>query len=254
MIESDRQTPIDTATMTGPTPKPFSYASDELDALAGANNYYAAIMDRFSPYFGNSIVEVGAGVGTFARHVLQQAPGAILTLVEPAVNNYRLLSERFSDDSRVSTTHGYLADVAEGLSADSLVAVNVLEHVPDDLDFLKSSCRSIRPGGHLLLYVPAMPVLFGTLDEAFEHHRRYTRRSLQRVITDAGFTLLEMRYTNLPGVVSWFAAGRIFQRRTISRAQVDLYDRWVMPGVRLAERFFSPPFGQSLLAIARKDP
>jgi SAM-dependent methyltransferase len=236
-----------------PERETFAYASDELDALAGADNYYAAILDRFSPYFGNSVVEVGAGVGTFAARILDRSPRARLVLVEPAINNFQPLSERFIDDGRVSTRNGYLGDLADELVADSLVAVNVLEHVPDDLDFLRSAFRVVRPGGHLLLFVPALPALFGTLDEAFEHHRRYTRRTLRHVISGSGFNLLDIRYTNLPGVLSWFAAGRIFRRRTITRSQANAYDRWVMPTVRMMERFVSPPVGQSLVAIARRD-
>ena len=135
--------------------------------MAAAPNYYRWIVGRCEPYLGRRIVEVGAGIGTFAEHLLRAAPGAELTLIEPADNNFPHLRARFADRPRVRTRQGYLEDGGEAQGADAIVAVNVMEHVHDDAAFLAAARRRLAPGGQLLLFVPALPALYGTLDEAF---------------------------------------------------------------------------------------
>jgi SAM-dependent methyltransferase len=230
----------------------FTYTGDELDALADAHNYHAWIARRFAPYLGHHIVEAGAGIGTFATHLRRAAPAARLTLVEPAANLHPRLAQNHAHDPHVRTVHGYLEDAGDDASADTLVAVNVLEHVHDDAAFLRTAHRLLTPGGHLLLFVPALPALHGTLDEAFEHHRRYTRRTLQRRIRDAGFAVQHVAYTNLPGAAAWWITGKLLRRRTLTPRAVRLYDRWMIPWIAALERKWTPPVGQSLIAIARR--
>lgn len=242
------------STAVAPVPRPaFTYSGEELDSLAGAVNYYRWIVRRFAPFLGRRIVEVGAGIGTFAEHLLAAAPDAALTLVEPAANNYPHLRARFADHPRVRTLHGYLADAGEAGSADSVIAVNVMEHVRDDAAFLADAHRLLAPGGHALLFVPAVPQIFGTLDEAFEHFRRYTRPELDARLRGAGFDPLRVAYTNLPGVAAWWLSGRVLRRRTVSARDARIYDRWVIPWVSALERVWTPPLGQSLIAVARKE-
>jgi SAM-dependent methyltransferase len=231
----------------------FTYSGEELDALAGAVNYYRWIVRRFAPYLGRRVVEVGAGIGTFAEHLLAAAPETELTLVEPAANNYPHLQRRFADRPRVRTVQGYLPDAGPAGSADAVVAVNVMEHVRDDDAFLAEAHRLLAPGGHALLFVPALPAIFGTLDEAFEHFRRYTRPVLRQRLRGAGFTPLRVAYTNLPGVAAWWLSGKVLRRRTVSARDARVYDRWVIPWVQAMERVWTPPVGQSLIAVARRD-
>jgi SAM-dependent methyltransferase len=230
----------------------FTYAGTELDALAGARNYYAAIIDQFRPFFGRRVLEAGAGIGTFARHVLDAVAPETMMLIEPAGNNLPMLRARFLGDHRVGVRAGYLEDLAPVPRVDSVVAVNVLEHIEDDRRFLRAAYAAIAPGGHVLLYVPALRQLYGSLDEAFQHVRRYTKAAVLERLRGAGFEPVRVRYTNLPGVISWFLAGRIFRRRTITARDVALYDRVVMPWVTAIERWWEPWVGQSIIAIARR--
>jgi SAM-dependent methyltransferase len=230
----------------------FSYSGTELDALAGAPNYYRAIIDRFRPYLGQRVLEVGAGVGTFARFVLEQTPVSEMTLVEPADNNLPMLRERFANDRRVTVRQGYLEDVAPSGPVDSVVAVNVLEHVEHDERFLRAARERLAPGGHVLLFVPALGQIFGTLDEAFGHFRRYTKPLLAQRLAAAGFQNLRLRYTNFPGIASWYVAGRVLRKRTLAPRDVRIYDRVVMPWVTAFERLWEPPLGQSIIAIATR--
>lgn len=220
--------------------------------MADARNYYGAIIERFLPYLGSRVVEVGAGIGTFAEMLLERARPESLTLIEPADNNYPALEQRFAGDARVRTRHGYLTTFVSELAADSVIMVNVAEHAADDVRLLREARSALVPGGALLLFVPALPWLFGTLDEAFEHHRRYTPRSLRTLLERAELRPVVMHYANFAGVLPWFVAGHLLRRRTLSRRSVRAYDRLVTPWVSRLERRWQPPFGQSIVAIARR--
>ena len=230
----------------------FSYSGTELDAVAEATNYYRWIIDSFAPAFGERIVEAGAGIGTVSELVLRRAAPKEMLLVEPAGNNIGELKRRFKNDRRVRVHHGYLEDIAGSFAADTVVAVNVLEHVAHPIEFLRAAHSTLLPGGALLLLVPALPAIYGSLDAAFEHYRRYTRSELDRSLRTADFEIQTLHYLNFVGVAAWFTAGRVLGRTTLGRAQVRFYDRWVIPWLRRVESRVQPPLGQSLLAIARK--
>ena len=197
-------------------------------------------------------MEAGAGIGTVADLVLRQASPREMLLIEPAGNNIPALRARFAGDPRVSIRHGYLEDVGDTYTADTVIAVNVLEHVERDAEFLRAAHRTLAPGGALLLLVPAVPAIYGSLDKAFDHYRRYTRSGLEQSLLTAGFEIDTLHYLNFVGVAAWFAAGRILNRTTLGRGQVRFYDRWMIPWLRRIESLIHPPVGQSLLAIARK--
>ena len=229
----------------------FSYSGTELDALSAAPNYYRFITRRFAPFVGARCVEVGAGIGTFAEHLLRESSPRELVLVEPADNNFPQLRQRFGGREGVRAVHGYLEDyVGKITGMDSLVAVNVLEHTPDDVSFLRAAHQVLRPGGSALVFVPAVQGVYGSLDDEFEHFRRYSKPMLRRAFTEAGFSNVRLRHVNSLGLVACFMAGRVFKWRTIHASRVQFYDRWVVPWLMRAESIVEPPIGQSILAIA----
>jgi Ribosomal RNA adenine dimethylase len=106
----------------------FAYEGTELSALAEAQNYYRWVINQFAPFLGKRVIEVGAGIGTFARSLLNDTPLSELVLVEPGDNLFPLLQRRFAGESRVKIVHGYFQRLAIPPAADSIVLVNVLEH------------------------------------------------------------------------------------------------------------------------------
>jgi SAM-dependent methyltransferase len=230
----------------------FSYSGSELDAVAEATNYYRWIIDGFSPHFGSTTVEAGAGIGTVSELILGNDAVKDLLLIEPASNNVPALRSRFAGDRRVRLHHGYLEDLAPTLRADTIIAVNVLEHVEKDIEFLRAAHAGLVPGGKLLVLVPALPAIFGSLDRAFDHYRRYTRPVLRSGLLRAGFEIDELHYLNSIGVAAWFTAGRVLGRTTLGRRQVRFYDRFVIPWLSRVENIVHPPLGQSLFVVAHK--
>jgi SAM-dependent methyltransferase len=222
--------------------------------MAGAHHYYRWIDDAWRPYLAGTVLELGAGIGTFSAHLLA-APIDRLILVEPAAALAARLRARLGHEARVELYEGVLEDVPGTLGAaavDAIVSVNVLEHIPDDARTLDAAHALLRPGGALLGLVPALPFLYGAMDRSFGHVRRYTKATLGQRLVAAGFALTRVRYMNLLGVVPWLVAGRVLRRRTLSPAMVRLGDRTLVRLTAHLERRFEPPLGQSVMAIARK--
>ncbi len=231
---------------------PFAYVGTELSALAQAKNYYRWVSGEFAPFLGKRVIEVGAGIGNFSQSLLQHAPLSELVLVEPGENLLPFLQKRFAAEPRVKIVHGYFHDLEAPATADSVVLVNVLEHVAEDQALLAGAHEVLTPGGTLLLLVPALASIYGTLDEAFGHHRRYDKASLAAKLRAAGFQILRLSYLNLPGIVGWFLTGRVLRRRTLKSYYVRLYDQWIIPWLSRLEGRWEPPCGQSLIAVAYK--
>ncbi|MGH9710558.1 MAG: class I SAM-dependent methyltransferase [Candidatus Acidiferrales bacterium] len=230
----------------------FVYSGTELDAMAAAQNYCRWILEFFAPYAGKRVVEIGAGAGTFSQLLLSIERTSELVLFEPGANLFPLLQQQFGDNPRVHLQFGsFDPSVLEG-PVDSIVLVNVLEHILDDDALLLQIRQSLRPGGYVLLFVPALEWNYGSLDKAFEHHRRYSKPVLRKKLEGAGFRVEQARYVNFLGIASWFFAGRVLRQRTLSPRQVCWYDRWIIPWSFTLEQIWEPPIGQSLMAVAVK--
>lgn len=231
----------------------ITYSSTELESLIEARNYYRWILERFTPYLGNTVIEVGAGIGNFSDYLVNTSDLTRLFLVEPSQNLFPHLKDRFSGRANVRILHGCLEDVATDIPpVNSIVLVNVLEHMEHDEGFLEVAYNLLLPGGALLLLVPALPWLYGTLDEAFGHYRRYTKSSLSAKLARKGFRQVSTRYLNLVGVAAWYLTGAILRRATLRSQDVKFYDTRILPWILAFEKYWEPPIGQNLLAIWRK--
>lgn len=242
MTDRKRATPHD---------RDFVYSGSELGAMRTADNYYRWLISRFAPYLSGTVVEVGAGIGTFSQRVLDLPSVAKLIAIEPDRSAYQSLVSQFSGNPRFEARLGFM-ESQHLPPVNSLIAVNVLEHVRDDHEFLARAAQVVGRGGHLLLFTPAIPAIFGSLDVNFGHHRRYTRDSLREKIDTTGWKVVHIAYSNLPGMVAWFLLGRIFGSQTISAWQIGAYDRLVIPWLSRIESVVPPPVGQSLLAVAQR--
>ena len=227
------------------------YHGHDLEALSDLPNYHAWILDGFGPYLGGRAVEIGAGVGTIARKIAPRVTS--LEVVEPADNLQDALAETLAG-SGIAIHHGSLEqwlDAAEPASRDSIVMVNVLEHVADDRKALADLRRALRPGGHLLLFVPALPALFSPMDEALGHHRRYTLGELRAKVTEAGFTVPTAGYRDLLGVLAWWLVHRVMGNTGFNRQAARFYDRVGVPLTRGLEWVIGAPIGKNILLVAK---
>jgi SAM-dependent methyltransferase len=234
----------------------MNYAGTELAAMAEARNYQRWILSRCRPHLGRVVLEHGAGLGTYSALLLREAIEQLIAL-EPAANLVAALGEQLAQfGPRAEIVAGTLEDRVAELRArgvESVVSINVLEHIDDDVRTLRAMHDVLAPGGRLILFVPALPWLYGSLDVAFEHRRRYAKRELVAKVAGAGFRIESVRFVNLPGVLPWWLSGRVLRRRTLEPGAVRFYDRFALPLVSRLEGWLPPPIGQNLLLIARRE-
>lgn len=232
------------------------YEGHELGALEQAKNYYDWLLDEFDSGLQGKILEVGAGTGTLSEILLTRSCDHLVCL-EPAGNLVPILRHRLqhfinkgsSVECIANTFDRYCESAVDG-SVDSIVCINVLEHIDDDLNALREMRRLLQTGGSLCLFVPALPFIYGTLDEVFGHYRRYTKPGLRALTQQAGFKVKKLKYFNLPGSLAWLLMGRVLRWKSWDESPVRWYDQLIVPSVRTIESLCAPPFGQSLLLIA----
>jgi len=224
-------------------------ASFEFDALNQAVNYRHALVRLFRPHLGREVVEVGAGIGQITALIAQQPGVANVHAVEPDPDFCRALRSRLPNED---VTEGTL-DQCPLTAADSIVSVNVLEHILEDEAELRRYVRLLSARrGTLCLFVPARPEIYAPIDRDFGHHRRYTRPELEGKLKAAGFTDVRVRYFNLIGYFSWWLVFRVLGSRQFKTGSVRLFDRWIFPvGHWVETNLTAPPIGQSLLAFAK---
>lgn len=228
------------------------YEGHDLEALADLPRYTHWILDAFAPYVRGRVLEVGAGIGNVAARYLDRVEHA--TLVEPADNLAARMRERFAGDERAVVFEGLLGElpVIEGEPRfDAALMVNVLEHIAEDLDALREVHRRLRPDGRLLLFSPALPWLYGSLDRLVHHERRYTRASLRTTVERCGFEVERLHYCDILGVLPWWLFGRVLKRRVFDPSAAGLYDRVGVPLTGMIEDLTVPPLGKSLVCVAR---
>ena len=137
-------------------------------------------------------------------------------------------------------------------SFDAIVLINVLEHIDDDAAMLAHLHALLAPGGALLLFVPALQWLFGSLDTLVGHRRRYVKPKLRALIEAAGFDVRDLRYFDALGVLPWYVTGRVIKARLFDERAAKIYDAIGVPLGSLAERFAAPPIGKNLLCVAQR--
>ena len=223
--------------------------SQTLESVASAVHYHAWITDLARPYLGESPVELGSGLGDYAvRWLNAEVPR--ITVTEVDRERLGFLTTRFADEPRVEVLGLDVSDPPEREHS-ALVACNVLEHIPDHVGALASARRLLRPGGAVVMFVPAFPFAMSGFDRAVGHVRRYTRASLAEAYRDAALTVEDLRYVNAPGLLAWFIGMRLLRMTPGDGIPLRLWDRLVVPVERVLESRWTPPFGQSLFAVGR---
>jgi len=228
---------------------------NSLDTLLEAVNYREWLLEVSRPHLGESVLEVGAGIGTMTAGVLDK-PRVIALEFDPDFADR--LRERFAGDHQVEVRVGDAAHL-EGLRAhtggpvDSAMSFNVFEHIDDDEAAFRNVFEVLKPGGHFVCFVPAFPVIYGRVDHDLGHCRRYVKSELAGKARAAGFEVESIRYFNLPGFFAWGLNTRVLRARTLPGGPaVRVFDRTVVRATRWLEKRWTPPFGQSLLLVARR--
>ena len=138
-------------------------------------------------------------------------------------------------------------------SASFIFSLNVFEHIHDDSVAIREIRQKLKPGGTLLIYVPAFECLWSSLDEKVYHHRRYTKTTLRCLVEQEGFAIKNVRYADCLGFISALVF-RLFNRNasTLTATSISFYDHWLFPPSRVLDRLFDRWFGKNVYVLCRK--
>ena len=229
---------------------PGSDGRFEFDALREANNYRRALIQEFRPFLKGSTIEIGAGIGQMTEAIKSLPSIHRLVAIEPDPAFCREHRTRLPGCELIE---GFIDRVEAGSSWDAIVSINVLEHIEHDKRELAEYARLLRErSGCLCLFVPARPEIYAPIDKDFGHFRRYTKPELRQKLTDAGFQIVRLNYFNCVGYFAWWLNFCLLKQRCFEPAKVRAFDRVIFPAVhQLESRLIRPPFGQSLIAVAK---
>lgn len=230
---------------------------EALQRMRAMQPYYRWVADAFGSALGRRVLDAGCGVGNFFGAAAERIELGVGIDLSPV--NIADARRRFADCDHLRFMQADLDEQADTLRSerfDTVVCLDVLEHIEDDAQLLKRLGQIVEPGGHVLIKVPACPWLFGSIDIASDHYRRYNRAMLRTIAERAGLQITRLRYMNLAGVGPYFLKSRVLKKqanfsRTFSPKQLERIRR-VMPWLRRLDRLTGPPVGQSLVMVCRR--
>ena len=232
----------------------FAYQGDELGLFQHAINWKTYYAQQLSPYITGDVLEVGAGLGGTSRFLCRNGQHS-WTCVEPDAALAAQLSERLSASPLPVPTKvlcGTLDDLTRSDAFDTLLYIDVLEHIEDDRSELVRSARHVRSGGHVVVLSPAHQWLFSPFDQAIGHYRRYTARTLAQAAPDT-LRLVKAFYLDSVGMMISFANRALLRAAHPTLAQIRVWDSMVIPVSRVLDPILRYRAGKTVVAVWARD-
>lgn len=228
----------------------YSYVGTELELFAGACNWKRYWAGKLRPFVHGDVLDIGAGLGSTFEYLHQGTDS--WTCLEPDERLCKQLSQRLSASERPPRTRcGTLEQLGPDERFDTLLYIDVLEHIEQDAEQLRAAVRHLAPGGSLIVLSPALPWLFSPFDKSVGHFRRYTRRSLASVAPPR-VTIKSWFFLDGLGVLASLFA-RVAKRSVPTTAQIATWDALIVPLSRLTDTLTSRWFGRTIVMIWVKD-
>jgi SAM-dependent methyltransferase len=232
----------------------YVYVGTELDLFASATNWKTYVRRQVSMYLGRQVLEVGAGHGGTTSVLCGKAPERWVCLEPDSSLADRLIASISAGElpDCCEPKIGTLADLDDDDRFDTILYMDVLEHIDDDRAELARAADFLRPGGHLIVLAPAHQWLFTPFDAAIGHYRRYTRQTLRAVAPDT-LTLTRLVYLDSVGLLASLGNRLVLKSSMPNSGQIAVWDRLMVPVSRLADPLFGYSVGKSVLAIWKKN-
>ncbi len=221
--------------------------------MSRATRYFAWQASTAQAHLGRRVIETGCGIGNFTRYLTGCELVVSIDVVEECVerNRAHFASHPNMQFRWLDVQNPAFLDL-KSLRPDTVVCLNVLEHVRDDRLALKHMHHVLVPGGRAIFLLPAFEALYGPIDSNLGHFRRYSKAGWRKMAEETGFRVTESRYSNPIGFVGWWIGARILHRQTHSAAMIKIFDRFAVPLQSQIERWIEPPFGQSIFTVLEK--
>ena len=234
--------------MTGEMPSIDEELLATLHSLEGAPVYLEWLVSLVAPHMHGEIAEIGAGTGTLTGRLGEFGR---VTAFEPSESSFDVLRDRYVGDDRIDVVRGGYEDVGRD-KFDSALLSNVIEHIENEPDALRTIWDALKPGGVVVFIAPAHAMLMSEFDRRIGHHRRYRANPFARRLEAAGFEVVSASYINPIGAIGWFLIARVLRLDPTGNRLLSPYDRFVIPMSKALTPLTARAFGQSVVAVARR--
>jgi SAM-dependent methyltransferase len=232
----------------------FSYVGTELELFATAHNWKSYLSDRIRPFIAGDVIEVGAGIGANTRY-LDRGGNPRWVCLEPDQSmaaRLRVNLEQTNASRGYEVVCGPLQCLKASPRFDTIIYIDVLEHIEHDREELEAAAILLKAGGRLIVLSPAHQYLFSPFDAAIGHCRRYDRRKL-RTISPAGLRLEQLWYLDSVGLLLSFANRQFLRQSMPTKAQIRFWDQYIVPASRVLDRCSFGSLGKSIVGIWRRE-
>jgi 2-polyprenyl-3-methyl-5-hydroxy-6-metoxy-1,4-benzoquinol methylase len=231
---------------------------DTLSVIKKAENFNKWMYQTIKPYCDGQILEIGSGIGNISQLFLRD--GYQMTLSDIRSDYCENLRTQFSAFSNfkgiihLDIVHRNFEKEYQSYFSkyDTVFALNVIEHIPDDNLAIRNCQSLLKSVGKLIILAPAYPQLFNNFDQGLEHYRRYTKKSLNLLISKNNFSIIKSQYFNAVGILGWYISGKLQGNTSIPKDQMKLYDN-LMPVVRIIDVSLLNKVGLSVITIAQNN-
>lgn len=220
-----------------------------LETMSLAQGYNLWTINKFTKFLQGDILEVGCGIGNFTKYLSDYGN---VWAIDISSNYIEQTKSVIKNKTRVG-----FGDIEKGVyffgqkKFDSIICLNVLEHIKDDTEALNNLSNLLKEKGHLILIVPIHQFLFGEIDKAIGHFRRYDPRYLKKVLEEKGFKVKVYRKINFLGAIGWWFAGKFLKNKTVQAGKLKLFNL-MAPIFLKTEDLIEPKIGTSVLAVIQK--
>lgn len=233
----------------------YRYVGTELEVFHYAKNWKHYYRRHMREYIGGEVLEVGAGIG-----------GTCVVLCEPGKKRWLCIEPDASQASEIKTKIDdgrlpaccevmplHTAEVPAGEIFDSIIYIDVLEHIENDAEEIGFAFRHLRPGGHLIILSPAHQFLYSPFDAAVAHFRRYNKKSLAAAMSGYDLECVKMVYLDSVGCLISLGNKAVLRSTTPTWRQMKFWDRGIVPISAFIDRFFGYKLGKSILGVWRRN-
>lgn len=220
-----------------------------LESMSQAVWYNKWTLDKFKKFLDGEILEVGCGIGNFTKDLVKF--GSVWAI---DINKECIAQTKKKVDGKALVGFG---DIETGecffksKKFDSIVCLNVLEHIREDGKALMNLYNFLNKEGILILLVPAHNFLFGEIDKSIGHYRRYDKAELNKLVVRTGFKIVNERIINILGGIGWWISSKLFANNKVEENKIKIFNL-LAPIVLLLENIIEPPIGTSILMVVQK--
>lgn len=227
---------------------------ETLDAIAQAGRFNKWMYETVKPFCKGRILEIGSGIGNISKFFVDAHADITLSDIRPVY--CELLKKTFPGVHEIvqldlvdpSFDRTYASHLEK---YDTVFALNVVEHIENDLLAIQNAYKLLKKNGQLVILVPAYNQLYNRFDTELEHFRRYTRKRLNELLKAGNLAIVHSSYFNFMGIPGWYVSGKFQQNKTIPKSQMSLYDKLV-PVFKLVDKLVFNKIGLSVVSVGRK--